>query len=663
MTAGGLLTLAQATVNSSLDIDQEVTLGDLDSTTVTVSGTATMPGLVTTGDASVGGDATITGELDVTGPVTFHGHVVFEGGASAGDDTPSPKYLLAEDEDRDVEFLGGAEIAGGISLGGDLDLQFNQLLNARFPVADAAPAGCGPEASGYVYLNTSLDSLMLCSGGEYVQLGGVWECGNANVEPLEGCDDSNAVPGDGCSATCMVEHGWICDPTTVQPTSCNTLCGDGKKASVEPCDDGNDGELDGCRNDCSVMPGWTCAGVEPSVCGATECGDGIWAGDEACDDGDQNDNNGCRNDCTIMDGWECENVHGQASQCEPPCGDGTLGQNEQCDDGDKDNGDGCSANCAIEAGYVCLHSPMPSKCWKNTCGDGKRYTNEECDDDDTSGGDGCSSGCQIEQWWNCSGSLGQKSQCQAICGDSHVVGGQEECDDGNGSGGDGCNGSCNEEDGWNCSGAGPGTCSPICGDGKKKGNEQCDDGDGYSGDGCSSLCQQENGWTCNSPTNHSPFGVPVGPGSVCSAGCGNMNMGSEITAVMFDSKCYWVFKRNTNFKQAAFQCATMNGVLASPKSQLAQDALTQALGGQNGWLGFHQQTWNSGAGTDNGGAWTDGKGIYAGEGNHAGSWNFQLWNEMPPGNYGPDDCSWTQNGTWYSGHCTNTTRYVTCQSK
>jgi cysteine-rich repeat protein len=35
-------------------------------------------------------------------------------------------------------------------------------------------------------------------------------CGNGLVETGEGCDDSNTASGDGCSATCTVENGYIC---------------------------------------------------------------------------------------------------------------------------------------------------------------------------------------------------------------------------------------------------------------------------------------------------------------------------------------------------------------------------------------------------------------------------------------------------------------------
>src|SRR5262249_32267970 len=39
-------------------------------------------------------------------------------------------------------------------------------------------------------------------------------CGDGVIrDPLETCDDDNVRPGDGCSATCETEPGWICNST------------------------------------------------------------------------------------------------------------------------------------------------------------------------------------------------------------------------------------------------------------------------------------------------------------------------------------------------------------------------------------------------------------------------------------------------------------------
>ena len=46
-------------------------------------------------------------------------------------------------------------------------------------------------------------------------------CGNGVLEAAEDCDDSNTMDGDGCSATCMEEFGFRCEPTS--PSLCELL--------------------------------------------------------------------------------------------------------------------------------------------------------------------------------------------------------------------------------------------------------------------------------------------------------------------------------------------------------------------------------------------------------------------------------------------------------
>lgn len=51
------------------------------------------------------------------------------------------------------------------------------------------------------------------------QIAPLWiACGNGRVECNEDCDDGNAVPGDGCDATCAQEPGFVCEGD--QPTRC-----------------------------------------------------------------------------------------------------------------------------------------------------------------------------------------------------------------------------------------------------------------------------------------------------------------------------------------------------------------------------------------------------------------------------------------------------------
>jgi len=97
--------------------------------------------------------------------------------------------------------------------------------------------------------------------------------------------------------------------------------------------------------------------------------------------------------------------------------------------------------------------------------------NEECDHNNIIDGDGCSSTCEVETSYNCAGN---PSVCTPICGDGLKRG--QGCDDNNTVDNDGCSASCAVESGWSCNSAEPSVCNPICGNGKLHGNEVCDDG-------------------------------------------------------------------------------------------------------------------------------------------------------------------------------------------
>lgn len=116
-------------------------------------------------------------------------------------------------------------------------------------------------------------------------------CGDGLVLFNEGCDDRNVVAGDGCSATCTVETGYVCN--SAQPSVCWSTCGDGVVASNERCDDGNSTAGDGCGATCRIDLGYVCSG-SPSTCEVRPyCGDGIKASTEQCDDGNSIGGDGC----------------------------------------------------------------------------------------------------------------------------------------------------------------------------------------------------------------------------------------------------------------------------------------------------------------------------------------------------------------------------------
>jgi len=50
-------------------------------------------------------------------------------------------------------------------------------------------------------------------------------CGDGAVAVGEACDDGNAVSGDGCSSTCQLESGYVCDPEVGCTTPCKEYVG------------------------------------------------------------------------------------------------------------------------------------------------------------------------------------------------------------------------------------------------------------------------------------------------------------------------------------------------------------------------------------------------------------------------------------------------------
>src|SRR5437773_2875881 len=54
----------------------------------------------------------------------------------------------------------------------------------------------------------------------------------------ETCDDGNATPGDGCSATCQLEANYVCS-NPGSPCVPTVACGDGTVGGNEQCDDHN----------------------------------------------------------------------------------------------------------------------------------------------------------------------------------------------------------------------------------------------------------------------------------------------------------------------------------------------------------------------------------------------------------------------------------------
>jgi cysteine-rich repeat protein len=307
-------------------------------------------------------------------------------------------------------------------------------------------------------------------------------CGDGAIED-EQCDDGNIKDGDGCSATCATEPGFMCNGA---PSICVPVCGDGAIAGKEVCDDGGTTAGDGCDASCAPETGWVCTG-EPSVCNQT-CSNGTIDTGEECDDANAFDADGCSASCRIEGGYSCS---GTPSVCTPlaSCGDGAIDQGEECDDDNAVDGDGCTRGCQIEGGWTC--TGMPSVC-EQTCGNGSMDAGEQCDDGDRVDGDGCSADCQIEPGFD--------------CGDG-LIRGTEVCDDNNPNPGDGCSARCTVEPGYICTDE-PSECTQ-CGNGAVDPGEFCDGGfvndqtclsQGHLGGtlGCNSTCSDYDFANCGS---------------------------------------------------------------------------------------------------------------------------------------------------------------------
>ncbi|MBU1413860.1 hypothetical protein KKC22_20280 [Myxococcota bacterium] len=289
-------------------------------------------------------------------------------------------------------------------------------------------------------------------------------CGNAAIDPLEGCDDGARVDGDGCDADCAVEPGYIC---TGAPSTCLESCGNGTLDAGEDCD--GPGETATCNVDCTT----------------SRCGDGIHnaTAGEACDDGGQTEL--CNPNCTLVGcgdgvtntstGEQCDGG-GETASCNTnctwsSCGDGITNgtAGEDCDDAGETAS--CNADCTV-----------------SSCGDGtaNATAGEGCDDAGESAS--CNADCTVSSCGDgttnatagedCDGG-GETASCNADCtvsscgdGTTNATAG-EACDDAGESAA--CNANCTISE---------------CGDGihNVTAGEQCDDGDDIDGNDCSNAC-------------------------------------------------------------------------------------------------------------------------------------------------------------------------------
>ena len=279
------------------------------------------------------------------------------------------------------------------------------------------------------YGGGTLACSLLC---QYDKAGCTNACGNGYREGEEACDDGNNRAGDGCTDTCLVEEGWLCNDAN--PSRCTTVCLDGIVAGEEECDTTNldgqtcetlgyyGGELE-CTFDCSFRLD-ACEAI--GRCGDdaiqaefSEACDGIDLADQTCDSlGLGTGTLGCRSDCSDFDTSGCN----QSSTC----GDGTVqSANGELCDGDNLNGQTCVTRGYYEGTLSCQSHCMAfdeSLC-QQRCGDGTIQTlhSEVCDGFNLNG-ETCESrgyyGGDLACNPNCTGF--NPTGCTGYCGDSAV---------------------------------------------------------------------------------------------------------------------------------------------------------------------------------------------------------------------------------------------------
>ncbi len=276
-------------------------------------------------------------------------------------------------------------------------------------------------------------------------------CGDGSLDDygLEGCDDGDSLPGDGCSPTCTVEPGWTCQG---QPSNCSEVCGDMMVVGDEQCDDGNTNLCDACVNCLTVTPvicvpsdqclTSVCDPVS-GMCSESPVADGTSCNDEnACTLSDSCQSGTCvgRNSVVCTPSDQCH----EAGTCDPSTGlcshpeapDGTI-----CADGNS-----CTYNDACSEG-ACMGAPP-------MCGNFILECGEDCDDGGSGlvGCDECDDNCMTIP--------------PAVCGNG-ILECPEECDDGNASNCDDCTTDCLSQvppvcdNGNFCDGVE--TCDPVTG--------------------------------------------------------------------------------------------------------------------------------------------------------------------------------------------------------
>ena len=220
-------------------------------------------------------------------------------------------------------------------------------------------------------------------------------CGNGVLEGTEVCDDGGILPGDGCSATCTLEPGYICSgaPSVCATSATNGTCA---TAAVITGTDAYTGEATigggakptgtGCGFGTGVNTLYYSVTVPPmtnvNVVTTPAAGsDIVLAVEDACGAAacllysDSAPERTTLSNATATAFTRIVAIRPYASTTQAlfdvaftyvpfVCGNGLFEGAESCDDGNLVAGDGCSATCTVETNYVCTNTTpsVPSVC-------------------------------------------------------------------------------------------------------------------------------------------------------------------------------------------------------------------------------------------------------------------------------------------------------------
>merc|ERR1711871_1696964 len=152
---------------------------------------------------------------------------------------------------------------------------------------------------------------------------------------MEICDDGNRINGDGCSSSCSVEVGYVCEQALRMFTA--GTCGNNGQTQVA-----SKADCEAAARQLAV--GGTAASTIDNSLWPAGCS--FWQSSLFWNAAASSQPCSRRAACVCASGIDtCAELG--------VCGDGTKTVYEECDDSGLTDGDGCSSTCSVEAGFQC----------------------------------------------------------------------------------------------------------------------------------------------------------------------------------------------------------------------------------------------------------------------------------------------------------------------